>query len=61
MGFPHDVIELQHACADRDEMRGACNRAPRKAERRSVMQQWADCLNGLRTGGKVVSIQRGAA
>ncbi|MCC6196366.1 MAG: integrase arm-type DNA-binding domain-containing protein [Burkholderiales bacterium] len=50
MGFPPDVIELQLAHAERDEVRGAYNRATRIAERRKMMQKWADYLDGLRIG-----------
>lgn len=61
MGFPPDVIELQLAHAERDEVRGAYNRATRMAERRKMMQKWADYLDGLRRSGNVVSMNRGAA
>jgi integrase len=48
MGFPPDVIELQLAHSDRNKVRDAYNRAERLAERRDMMQQWADYLDGLR-------------
>ena len=48
LGFPPDVIELQLAHKERDKVRAAYNRAERLAERRSMMQQWADYLAGLR-------------
>jgi integrase len=60
MGFPPDVIELQLAHAERDEVRRAYNRASRLAERRKMMQRWADYLDGLKAGAKVVSIRRQA-
>lgn len=47
-GFPPDVIELQLAHAERDEVRAAYNRAKRLKERRDMMQAWADYLDTLR-------------
>jgi integrase len=43
-----DVIELQLAHAERNESRGAYNRAQRLPERRKMMQAWADYLDELR-------------
>ena len=50
-GFPPDVIELQLAHAERDEVRAAYNRSKRISERRKMMQAWADYLDGLRNAG----------
>jgi integrase len=47
-GWHPDLIELQLAHAERNEVRGAYNRAQRLAERRKMMQAWADYLDGLR-------------
>jgi integrase len=49
-GFPPDVIELQLAHAERNEVRAAYNRAKRIPERRAMMQSWADYLERLRLG-----------
>lgn len=49
-GFPPDVIELQLAHAERNEVRAAYNRAKRLKERRDMMQAWADYLDKLRRG-----------
>ena len=57
-GFPPDVIELQLAHAERNEVRAAYNRAKRIPERRAMMQSWADYLDKLRLGD---SPQRAAA
>jgi len=46
-GWHPDLIELQLAHAERNEVRGAYNRAQRLHERRKMMQAWADYLNGL--------------
>ena len=59
-GFAPDVIELQLAHQETDKTRAAYNRAQRLAERRQMMQAWADYLVGLRGGGRVVGIQRRA-
>lgn len=48
LGFPPDVIELQLAHAERNEVRAAYNRAQRLAERRKMMQAWADHLDELK-------------
>jgi len=47
-GFPPDVIELQLAHVERNKVRAAYNKARRLAERRVMMQAWADYLDGLR-------------
>jgi len=49
-GFPPDVIELQLAHTERNKVRAAYNKAQRLAERRNMMQSWADYLDGLRAG-----------
>lgn len=49
-GWNPDLIELQLAHAERNEVRGAYNRAQRLAERRKMMQSWADYLDQLRLG-----------
>jgi integrase len=51
LGFAPDIIELQLAHRERDKVRAAYNRAERLADRRSMMQQWADYLDGLRSRG----------
>lgn len=47
-GWHPDLIELQLAHAERNEVRSAYNRAQRLAERRTMMQAWADQLDRLR-------------
>ena len=59
-GFAPDAIELQLAHQETDKTRGAYNKAQRLAERRQMMQAWADYVDGLRGGGRVVGIQRRA-
>jgi integrase len=48
-GFRGDVIERQLAHSERDEIRGAYNRAEYLPERRKMMQGWADHLEALAT------------
>jgi integrase len=60
LGFPPDIIELQLAHQERDEVRAAYNRAQRLDERRKMMQAWADYLDGLRSGSNVVPFRRPA-
>jgi integrase len=48
-GWHPDLIELQLAHAERNDVRWANNRAQRLAERRKMMQAWADYLDVLRT------------
>ena len=61
MGWAPDVIERQLAHAERNKVRAAYNRAQYLAERRKMMQAWADCLDALRQGnGKVVQFKRKA-
>lgn len=57
-GFPPMVIERQLAHAERNKVAGAYNRADLLAERRKMMQTWADYLDALRAGGNVVPIRR---
>ena len=59
-GFPPDVIELQLAHTERNKVRAAYNKAQRLPERRKMMQAWADYLDGLREGARIVPIQRQA-
>jgi len=48
-GWHPDLIELQLNHEERDEVRGTYNRAQRLAERREMMQAWADYLDVLRS------------
>jgi integrase len=60
-GWHPDLIELQLAHAERNKVRAAYNRAARLAERRKMMQAWADYLDALRAGtSNVVLLKRSA-
>ena len=59
-GFRADVIERQLAHCERNDVRGAYNRAEYLPERRKMMQQWADMLAALASGARVIPLQRWA-
>lgn len=59
-GWHPDLIELQLAHAERNKVRAAYNRAERLAERRQMMQSWADYLDELRSGGKLLRLDSAA-
>ena len=48
--FSSDVIERQLDHCERDEIRGAYNRAQYLQQRRAMMQWWADHLEELSRG-----------
>jgi integrase len=51
-GWHPDLIELQLAHAERNQVRAAYNRAQRLEERRTMMQAWAGYLDRLRSESK---------
>ncbi len=55
-----DFIEHQLAHIVKDPNGRAYNRTAFLAERKRMMQRWADYLDGLRAGGKVIPIHRPA-
>jgi integrase len=59
-GFRPDVIERQLAHCERNEIRGAYNRAEYLPERRAMMDQWAAMLDALAQGAQVIPLQRKA-
>jgi integrase len=56
-GWNRDWIERQLAHAEKDKVRGAYNYAEYLPDRRRMMQAWADLLDQLRNGGKVIPIR----
>ncbi len=58
LGWNKDAIERQLAHAERNNVRAAYNFAEFLPERRKMMQAWADHLDALREGGKVVPLFR---
>lgn len=61
LGWKPDVIERQLAHAERNKVRAVYNRAQYMAERRTMMQAWADYVDSLRAGGTVIPIKRKAS
>lgn len=57
LGFSPDWIEHQLAHAVRDPNGRAYNRTSHLPQRREMMQAWANYLDGLATGAKVISIK----
>ncbi|MBF0188877.1 MAG: tyrosine-type recombinase/integrase [Magnetococcales bacterium] len=60
MGWAPDVIERQLAHAERNAVRAAYNHAEHLPERRKMMQAWADYLDDLREGGRVIPFRQKA-
>lgn len=59
--FRPDVIERQLAHSERNDVRGAYNRAEYLPERKKMMQVWGDYLDGLAVGAKVLPIHQNVA
>lgn len=59
-GWLHEAIERQLAHADRNSVSAAYNYAEHLPKRREMMQSWADFLDGLKAGAKVVPLGRAA-
>ena len=60
-GFRPDLIERQLAHTERDRVRAAYNHAEYLEERRRMLQHWADYIDGLCSGGNVVSLRSNTA
>lgn len=61
LGYDVRLIELQLAHADQDQVRAAYKREThllRLDERKQMMQQWADYLDGLRAGAQIIPLRR---
>jgi len=56
--FRADFIEHQLGHAVRDPNGRAYNRTTHLSERRKMMQIWADYLEGLKAGAKVIPLRR---
>ena len=58
LGFRVDFIEHQLAHAVKDPNGRAYNRTAHLAERRKMMQSWADYLDGLKNGAQVLEFKK---
>ncbi len=56
MGWNPQAIERQLAHVERNSVKAAYNHAEHLEERKRMMQAWADYLDGLKDGAKVVPI-----
>jgi len=56
-GYKSEWIERQLAHGDRNASRARYNFAEHLAERRKMLQEWANYLDGLASGAKVVNIK----
>ena len=61
LGLPEAVIEAQLAHAVKDSLGRAYNRTEFEAQRRDMLQQWANYLDKLRTGAEVIEMPQRAA
>ena len=61
LGFERDVIEHQLAHSVGDALGTAYNRTKFLEQRRTMMQAWADYLEGLRTDSNVIPFGRASA
>lgn len=59
-GWPHDAIEAQLAHLTGTATSRAYNRSIHLAERKNMMQSWADQLDALRDGADIVPIEAGS-
>lgn len=59
-GWDTTLIELQLAHRDMNTVRAIYNRAERLEERRKMMQSWADYLDALKTGAKILPFRETA-
>ena len=55
------MIERQLAHGERNQVRGAYNRAEYMPDRKKMMQKWADNLDKLRAGAEVIPLHGHAA
>ncbi len=53
-GWNRDAIERQLAHAERNSVRAAYNYAEFMPERKKMMQHWADYLDGIKSGAKIM-------
>lgn len=58
--FPPDAIERQLAHSERNRIRAAYHRAEYLAERRQMMQHWANLLDACRGGAEVIALAQRA-
>jgi integrase len=55
LGYPHEIPDAQLAHAKGDNVRRAYDRTVYLPQRTKMMQEWADYIDALASGGKVVT------
>lgn len=60
MGYSRDLVDRQLAHAERNQVTAAYVHAEYLAERREMMQHWADFIEASRSGAKVIAMKRPA-
>jgi integrase len=58
MGWKPDAIERQLAHTEKNKVRAAYHRSEYLDERKKMMQRWADYLDSVAAGGKVIPIRK---
>ena len=53
-GWPTGAIKRQLAHVEGNSVKAAYNHAQHLPERRKMMQWWADYLDGIKTGAKII-------
>ena len=61
LGWRSELVEMQLAHKDPNAVRAAYNHATYLNERKKLMQAWADYLDSLREGGKIIPMHRNTA
>ena len=57
-GYPHAHIELQLAHSEKDKVSSAYNYAEYLEPRAKMLQEWADYLDGIKSGAEVINIKQ---
>ena len=57
-GWPTDIVERQLAHTEQNKVKGAYDHAEHLPQRRKMMQAWADYLDALKAGAKVIPLRR---
>lgn len=61
LGYRHEVVDRQLAHAPANKVDAAYDRAKFLDDRRKMMQEWADYLDGISDHGKVIHVDFSAA
>lgn len=56
-GYPHEHIEIQLAHSERNKVSASYNHAKYLDQRRVMLQDWANYLDAIKVGGRVIPIR----